>query len=1786
MMSATLTKKKRIRGGHRASVTKMLSQVDEILDSLKLGFDDASALKLVQQKSALAGKIEVLSRLDEEIVELIENEDDLEQEIIGADTTREKIDITILSIDSALESLKCERPRELRRVQSSVSVLQQRVESGATAGVHVPVCPERDNLEPVLCDPCTSKQPLESDRVPEHGLEPSLNHVTRNLQGLYTTDVYNTNMSTNGLSAPPVLNQVYPPGAPPQITLAPPIVIDPPNVAKEKTLAQPVDKSISELPTAHPMMSQTHPPVIQPAVPSLIVDPCHRSQRSMPPCCGELPVQEIPVLPPVTVPNSNGMLGPHWQPLPSVVSSIDVANGSFTTHRPSPNTLAGPRVKLPKLTLKRFNGDLTKWTTFWDCFNASIHSNPTLSTIDKFSYLSSLLESTAADAISGLTLTVANYEEAIAILKRRFGNQQLIVNRHMDLLLNMSTVTSHSDLKGLRHFYDCVESNVRGLKAMGVSVNSYGGLLISIILNKLPSDVRLLVSRQFTEDTWNADKLMRLLEEEIEARERAVAGSNSVSSKKPQTNRLPTTATFVAGSTSVKCVYCGGAHLTTSCTVVIGSDTRKGILKKSGRCFVCLRKYHTSKQCRSKSHCSKCKGRHHITICPSGISQAVQHKDLPSKMTAQDDAATTMSHSSSTLYVDSNTSVLLQTAKFEVQNPSIVDDVPHSPVMVRAIFDCGSQRSYITDRVKNSLQLLTKRTENIYIKTFGSSVGDIKRCEVVELCVVARNGSKIYIETLVVPMICDPLNSQSISDVQECYDHLVDLDLADGDDMDTTFQIDVLIGSDNYWELITGKVKRGKDGPMALETKVGWILSGPTGFKTSSVNLNLTSTHALKVDTCVSNSKLDNQLKRFWELESLGIEKENLYEVFAQRMSFKNHHYEVGLPWKENHPSLPTNHNLCKRRLAGLHKKLKANPQLMSEYNSIIASQLKEGIIEIVENPEESTSDKLHYLPHHPVIRKDRLTSKVRIVYDASARQNGPSLNNCLYTGPNLTQSIFDILLRFRTFKIALGGDIEKAFLQVSIEEKDRDSLRFLWFKDIHQDPTEVEVLRFTRVVFGVTASPFLLNATIHHHMEKYREQDPSFVKLFLSSIYVDDVSIGAEDVNSTFQLYLKSKIRLLEAGFHLRKFVTNSEELRTHIKTLEDQENLAGRGNLTEMSNVDKEISVEEEDQSYAKQSLGSEGQEKQSVKILGIQWNFKEDSFIFDMRFIGLELKKAEPTKRNIVSIATRLYDPLGIMSPVTVLFKLLFQDLCQAKVEWDDRLTGNHLSKWNHLTISLSSSKLVTVHRYCCNVGGCYKLIGYCDASTRAYAAVVYLRSQSQDDVTVELIASKTRVSPNSVKLTIPRLELLAALLLSKLIVSIQKALVSEMTIDELICYTDSKVVFHWIHGSDRKQWKQFVESRVLKIVQAVPARCWRHCSGSTNPADIPSRGMLPNELVNNPIWFNGPEWLLDGIEDIQDPKNVDVELSNDVLLELKQSSLNSTGLLVVNNADCDSSVLMNYNNYSSLNKLLRVTALVIKFVQVTKLRTWKLDSYPSDRDIRSGALRYWIKENQRDLLKEGNFKLWKQQFGLFIDDAGIWRCNGRLMNSDLPCEAHTPILLNKEHHLTKLIILNAHDRVLHNGVAETLNEIRTRYWLIRGRQMVRKVLSSCTICRRYEGQPYQAILPPPLPDFRVQQSHPFEVTGVDFAGPLYTKTTTATTESKVWLCLYTCCSSRAIHLEIVPNLSAPTFIQSFRRFSARRGLPRRMISDNGKTFKLATKLINSLLTVVMLRNILRD
>ena len=753
--------------------------------------------------------------------------------------------------------------------------------------------------------------------------------------------------------------------------------------------------------------------------------------------------------------------------------------------------------KLPKLVLPKFRGEVTNWRSFWNSFNSAVHVNPGLSKIDKFNYLNSLLEGNAKRAIQGLTLSDANYDSAIEILQQRFGRQQQIISAHMEEILKIPP--SHNDSPAsLRLVYDRLNVHVRGLHSLGVSTEQYGSLLTPIVMSKLPNDIRLQIARTNTEEVWKIEDLIETIRVEMEAREASEGNrvhtdpaqgsrSSNHNPRPPNKSReLPTSSTLhwrETQSFQIRCAYCGEHHYSASCHRVSDAASRREILRKKNRCFICLRTGHRSPDCTSNKKCRNCNSPgHHQSICERNKNDAA--KQEPSPSSAIETSTTPATTTAATLRKKGT--VLLQTARAVASNEDGTKTKD-----VRILFDNGSQRSYVTNTLKSQLNLGTMKKETLHLNTFGEQNFRKQDCDMVKIHLTKPGCEEIEICALGFPVICSSLPSKV--DVTQ-YPHLDNLEFADDFDSNSNDSIDILIGSDYYWSVVNGEAVRGETGPTAVNSKLGWLLSGPVGKGSSDhVNSHLVITGEFNPFFGTNeHDELVNTVKKFWETESIGIkellnEESNENTGIVKPLTYDGKRYVVGLPWKEERELIPSEYQLSRNRLNSLHHKLRQDPELLNEYDRIIKEQLEMGIIEEVKTKiDDKFSADVHYLPHHAVLRRDRETTKVRVVYDGSAKSpgNNYSLNDCLQVGPNLIPQLFDVLVKFRSDPTALTADIEKAFLMVSMDEASKDMLRFLWFKNPIETTPEVIQHPFCRLVFGLRPSPSILGSTIRYHLD------------------------------------------------------------------------------------------------------------------------------------------------------------------------------------------------------------------------------------------------------------------------------------------------------------------------------------------------------------------------------------------------------------------------------------------------------------------------------------------------------------------------------------------------------------------------------------------------------------------------------------------------------------------------------------------------------------------------------
>ena len=1443
----------------------------------------------------------------------------------------------------------------------------------------------------------------------------------------------------------------------------------------------------------------------------------------------------------------------------------------------------GSSMKLPKMYMKKFNGDPLNWKTFYDTFIHTIDKRTDLANIEKMSYLMSLMEGEAELTLKGFALTDNNYKEALETLNRRFGDEQIIITSHMNKLLALPAAESLDDTKSIRSVYDTVEAQIRSLTAFGLDIENYGAFLVPVIMSKIPNEIKLIITRSM--EKWDAKAILQILHKEISAREKIDLTSSVENESKLD---LPTGHNLFAGGKTDRnklpsCAFCNGKHKSQQCRTVKTVAQRKERIRKNGMCFLCLKKGHTVRDCRERFKCFKCNGKHHSAICVKSPEKDIESKDNPDNPTENKETASSTTKTSTTTFIGDGNNVLLQTARAKVSSTN-----ERKCENLRILFDSGSQHSYISPAARQRLDLEKLNSTDMNVNVFGGG-GNVKKMDCVKFAVKSSNGGKSIYVNAFVNEICKPLSGQTIELAVERFDHLKGLRLADSNPENLPLKIDILIGSDFYHQFFTHKTVSGMEGPVAQESLLGYILSGPIYM--NSCFSGVVSTHSLFV-TESPEVELNKTVQKFWDLESIGIlpDEKDFTEEFREKIQFVDDRYEVELPFKDNVSSLANNYITAENRLKSLWRKFGKDSELYHDYKQIIYEQENLEIIEKLS--ETSQGDGLHYLPHRAVVRDDKITTKTRLVFDASSKgRNEFSLNETLCTGPSLTPSLFGVLIRFRTFNYVVIGDVEKAFHQISIKPEDRDYVRFLWFKDPENidfenfENNQLIEYKICRLLMGATCSPFVLNSVMMEHIEKNSE-NPEFAKKVLESLHVDDLNSGENTKEEAIEFYNKTKDCLQKANFNLRKFQSNSKEIEQEINDFELEA----------------------------------------TKKVLGVGWNKETDELYFD--FKALVQGRGKPTKRNVMKFLASIYDPLGLVNPIVVRLKILFQTLCIENFGWDSEITGYYLNQWNTILDEFENSECITFPRLYANVTEDVKSVQlhvFNDASERAYGTCAYLRySYKSGEVKTALVTAKSRVAPIKKK-SMPRLELLANLLGSRLLETLKTDLKNVLSLEKEFLWTDNSIAYAWIINT-HKEYKKWVQKRAQEIRKRTVSSNWKLIASEDNPGDITTRGKTIKELNESLLWRHGPAFLL--LDEAEWPnlkigdKFRDEELKEEVKEKTQTCSLISVVKTSLRN-------IIDVNSFSCIHKLLRITAYVLRFVRKLKQKRLSKKEEEDTLDIEinkklskkeedttatekllnnkkmglgaeentlglgaeeghgpeettlglgaeeghgpeentlwlgaeelSIALRYWIINEQNDIDIGKNFNV-------FVDALGQIRCKGRMKNLNTSFDSKYPLLLDTKSKLTELLVLDAHLKTKHGGVRDTLTFMQNRFHIRKGRNFVRKLIHRCLICRKFEGGTMKYPSPPDLPKERLDDTRAFNSVGLDYCGPFYVKEifNKDLPTNKCWIALITCASTRSICLDIAKDYSAETCIEILRRFSSRRGTPESVTSDNGSNF----------------------
>ena len=1103
---------------------------------------------------------------------------------------------------------------------------------------------------------------------------------------------------------------------------------------------------------------------------------------------------------------------------------------------------------------------------------------------------------------------------------------------------------------------------------------------------------------------------------------------------------------------------------------------------------------------------------------------------------------------------------------------------------VRVVLDCCSEKSYLRSSVQNSLKLNPSSSQTLNVLAFGAAKPKQVKTDYVHFQLVLQNGSKLNIGAHSVDQISGSLYRPALpmADLEALSEYKPFL--ADKvPEVEEHFEIELLLGLNCFLTLVqTDHQISLPSGLSIVPSSLGLLIGGSNADTNQSLfgYQNAVDLPAVTFLNCTGGPEnILPDATTLWSLPHIGIfdsAEENLddkaLERFNQSLVFKDGRYHMDWLWKEENPSLPDNHSGTMKRFVSLMKRYAADKEqkLLQACDVIIRDQLSQGILEVVPDPSK-VNGPLHYLPHRAVVTPSKTTTKVRIVMDASSRSSpmDNSLNDCLFRGPILLPNLVGLLIRFRLHRLGVCSDVAKAFLQLMLNENQRDCTRIYWVKNLDHKPLwapeNLLVLRFTRVLFGSKSSPSMLNLTIDHHLSKYINDDVA--NTIRQNIYVDNFVISVDSAEKLHEIYTKGTKMFAAMGMHLREWQSNSKEF---METVEEKDKMAIP--------------------------------DDQSTTILGIKWNFVQDILTVG----SLPSLAGILTKRKTLEVTSSCFDPLGLLNPLLLGLKLFIQNLWKLDVKWDDPLSKDLEVKFQKLLADVQKSMKMQIPRsyQLPDPESSFQLgvVCFCDASQEAYAANVYLCVYMADKTLSQLMFSKMRLAPIK-GMTIPRMELLAVYIGAQSIQFAEKEL-HEPCVNGVL-FSDSQCVLHWLKSTKKKPI--FVENR-LTVIKKCKDVSFRFVETEQNPADIATRIQTSESFENSfQKWMHGPRFLEKPKEtwpnfkmpEISIPKIDEwetVEISPD-----KPEKKTACTLLVSKpeKHKDDSQGFIETKRFSKWKSLVFFTACIFLFLSKllwNKLHKDKQSKFSHLKKIFSfdtakglsfevftAAKLYWIRKSQSSSFPEVIEALKRripnslvQKLNLFLDSEGIIRLRGRIHNAPLEYDSRHPMLLHHRQHITQLIIGDFHFRLHHAGCETTLAALRQKFWIYkRARNTVKGMIKNCLTCIKITGPPYKLPAMPPLPIERLKHCKAFQFVGVDYFGPINIKQCGELV--KIWVCIFTCFVSRAIHLEITGGLTTQQFIMCLRRFIARRGKPQLILSDNGPQFKLGSAVVKKASTI---------
>lgn len=1378
--------------------------------------------------------------------------------------------------------------------------------------------------------------------------------------------------------------------------------------------------------------------------------------------------------------------------------------------------------------LPKFGGLPEEWPTFVEDFRQTT-AEFVYTPLQNIIRIREALYGDAKETVESLLSSSRNVEMIINTLAQTFGRPEQLIRSQIDKV-NAISFVPEGKLDLLVKFSTKVSNMVRFLQTANGKHHLSNPTLLSELVSKLPQSKQM----QWAEKCIVLDRPVDLVDfcDWLDTVKRvANMVSDGLPSSSLHQNRKTQPKNKFALTTSAvkKCIVCSGTcQILTECQHFkdLSVDDRWKKARELRLCFSCLKGHHQVGKCFKKQRCGVdgCDKQHNYIL--HNTADSVDRRQTHGVATSSENENPRRNFHAGT----QRSEILFQIIPIKLYGPkksistyAFIDDGADATMLE---WDVGKQIGLKGNQDKLKLQWLnghcsSQRTEMVELSISGSQDESMK-----------YKISKIFL----VKNLELPMQSFSINEVNHS-SHLSKLPI------DDYYKIkpQMILSLTHAFLTVPVEIPRCPDdnGPIAVKTRLGWVVYGPTG--TGNEHVVKRVLHSRRFDEDVT---LENIMKQYFEIESCMVkldakpvipkDDERALSILKSTTSICDGRFQCGLLWKNDVQIFPNTYSSALRRLQLIERKFNLNKKFEIDYRSKMNHILNEGYARRLTPQEEKIiSPKTFFLPHFAVSnpKKDSL----RLVFDAAAKVQGTSLNDFLLPGPDLNQSLLAVMFKFREKPIAVCGDLKEMFLQIAIRKEDQEAQRFLYRTDVNQ-PVSQYVMG--RAIFGATCSPTIAQYVKNVNAEKFAAESSRAVEAIVKRHYVDDYV----DCFSTVEEAVKVVQEVINihrhGGFVMHKIISNSEKINKHFGTPTFHNMNITSGNIE---------------------------------KILGMQWSPKTDDFVFDCQFqrVSAEIleNKRIPTKREVLSLVMSVFDPFGLLCDFTISGKIFMQSLWKCGIEWDEEIPEGLCDSWSSWLCGLVKVRDFKIQRcYFSNINVRKRTLHiFCDASEMAMAVVAYWRIEPTSGPEVSFVAGKTNCAPTKF-MTIPRLELQAAVFAVRLKNAIMKF--HDIQPCQVLFWSDSSTVVQWIR-SDHRRYKQFVANRVAEILESSEEKQWRWVPGEMNPADEGTRARL--QYNPNGRWKIGPEFLRRPEESW--PTRLETSVVADCDGEVRQGHFAFT-TQVINNQ------IFNINRFSNYLRVKRSVGWIFRYCNNLKLKHEKQpllkgDLTPEEEECAERAV---IRAVQKTEFSEELYCLAKQKaipssstiitLNPYIDEDDVIRCGGRIDNAPfISFSTKRPYILPKDHRLTRLIVHWYHNRQHHINDHTVICEIRRKYWIPSIRVVLKSVKAACCMCKLRKSKPTQPIMGP-LPEDRLCAFvRPFSYTGVDYFGPVMVSIRRS--HEKRWIALFTCLTTRAVHLEVATNLSSDSCLLCVRNFINRRGVPTQMRSDNGTNFVGLTK-----------------